>query len=175
MVTRLEANASELKIRGISVKIDSRDNVRTGFKFAEYELKGVPIRLAMGQRDFTNGTIEIMRRDTLEKETISQEGIEARIEKLLDENQKGIYEKALKFRDSMITRVDTYEEFKKVLDSKGGYILAHWDGTPETEEKIKNETKATIRCIPVDAPEEEGRCIISGKPSHRRVIFARSY
>ena len=175
VVTRLEAIASELKKRGISVKIDSRDNVRTGFKFAEYELKGVPIRLAMGQRDFTNGTIEIMRRDTLEKETISQEGIEDRIEKLLDEIQKGIYEKALKFRDSMITRVDTYEEFKSVLDSKGGFILAHWDGTPETEEKIKNETKATIRCIPVDAPEEEGRCIISGKPSHRRVIFARSY
>ncbi len=175
VVTRLEAIASELKKRGISVKIDSRDNVRTGFKFAEYELKGVPIRLAMGQRDFTNGTIEIMRRDTLEKETISQESIEDRIEKLLDEIQKGIYEKALKFRDSMITRVDTYEEFKKVLDSKGGFILAHWDGTPETEEKIKNETKATIRCIPVDAPKEEGRCIISGKPSHRRVIFARSY
>lgn len=175
VVTRLEAIASELKKRGISVKIDSRDNVRTGFKFAEYELKGVPIRLAMGQRDFTNGTIEIMRRDTLEKETISQEGIEDRIEKLLDEIQKGIYEKALKFRDSMITRVDTYEEFKSVLDSKGGFILAHWDGTSETEEKIKNETKATIRCIPVDAPEEEGRCIISGKPSHRRVIFARSY
>lgn len=175
VVTRLEAIASELKKRGISVKIDSRDNVRTGFKFAEYELKGVPIRLAMGQRDFTNGTIEIMRRDTLEKETISQEGIEDRIEKLLDEIQKGIYEKALKFRDSMITRVDTYEEFKSVLDSKGGFILAHWDGTPETEEKIKNETKATIRCIPVDASEEEGRCIISGKPSHRRVIFARSY
>ena len=175
VVTRLEAIASELKKRGISVKIDSRDNVRTGFKFAEYELKGVPIRLAMGQRDFTNGTIEIMRRNKQEKETISQEGIEDRIEKLLDEIQKGIYEKALKFRDSMITRVDTYEEFKSVLDSKGGFILAHWDGTPETEEKIKNETKATIRCIPVDAPEEEGRCIISGKPSHRRVIFARSY
>ncbi len=175
VVERLEIIASELKKRGVSVKIDSRDNVRTGFKFAEYELKGVPIRLAMGQRDFANGTIEIMRRDTLEKETISQEGIEDRIEKLLDEIQQGIYEKALKFRDSMITRVDTYEEFKDVLDHKGGFILAHWDGTPETEEKIKNETKATIRCIPVDAPEEEGRCIISGKPSHRRVIFARSY
>ena len=175
VVERLEIIASELKKRGVSVKIDSRDNVRTGFKFAEYELKGVPIRLAMGQRDFANGTIEIMRRYTLEKETISQEGIEDRIEKLLDEIQQGIYEKALKFRDSMITRVDTYEEFKDVLDQKGGFILAHWDGTPETEEKIKNETKATIRCIPVHAPEEEGRCIISGKPSHRRVIFARSY
>lgn len=175
VVERLETIASELKKRGISVKIDSRDNVRTGFKFAEYELKGVPIRLAMGQRDFTNGTVEIMRRDTLEKETVSQEGIEDRIEKLLDTIQQGIYEKALKFRDSMITRVDTYEEFKEVLDNKGGFILAHWDGTPETEEQIKNETKATIRCIPVDAPAEEGRCIISGKPSHRRVIFARSY
>lgn len=175
VVERLEAIASELKKRGISVKIDSRDNVRTGFKFAEYELKGVPIRLAMGQRDFTNGTVEIMRRDTLEKETVLQEGIEDRIEKLLDAIQQRIYDKALKFRDSMITRVDTYEEFKEVLDSKGGFILAHWDGTPETEEQIKNETKATIRCIPVDAPAEEGRCMISGKPSHRRVIFARSY
>ena len=175
VVERLETIASELKKRGISVKIDSRDNVRTGFKFAEYELKGVPIRLAMGQRDFTNGTVEIMRRDTLEKETVLQEGIEDRIEKLLDAIQQRIYDKALKFRDSMITRVDTYEEFKEVLDNKGGFILAHWDGTPETEEQIKNETKATIRCIPVDAPAEEGRCMISGKPSHRRVIFARSY
>ena len=175
VVERLETIASELKKRGISVKIDSRDNVRTGFKFAEYELKGVPIRLAMGQRDFTNGTVEIMRRDTLEKETVLQEGIEDRIEKLLDAIQQRIYDKALKFRDSMITRVDTYEEFNEVLDNKGGFILAHWDGTPETEEQIKNETKATIRCIPVDAPAEEGRCMISGKPSHRRVIFARSY
>ena len=175
VVERLETIASELKKRGISVKIDSRDNVRTGFKFAEYELKGVPIRLAMGQRDFTNGTVEIMRRDTLEKETVLQEGIEDRIEKLLDAIQQRIYDKALKFRDSMITRVDTYEEFKEVLDNKGGFILAHWDGTPETEEQIKNETKATIRCIPVDAPAEEGRCMISGKPSHRRVIFARRY
>ena len=173
--TRLDEIAAGLKARGISVKIDARDNVRTGFKFAEYELKGVPVRLAMGPRDFAAGTVELMRRDTLEKETVSQEGVDALIERLLDEIQKNIYRKALAFRDSMITKVDTYDEFKRVLDEKGGFLLAHWDGTPETEERIKAETKATIRCIPVDAPQEEGTCIISGKPSHRRVIFARSY
>ena len=172
---QLEGLAAELKKRGISVKIDTRDNVRTGFKFAEYELKGVPVRLAMGPRDLAGGTIELFRRDTLSKETVSQEGLADRVEGLLDEIQANIYAKALRFRDSMITRVDTYDEFKRVLDEKGGFILAHWDGTPETEELIKAETKATIRCIPVDAPAEEGVCIVSGKPSHRRVLFARSY
>ena len=166
---------AELKAKGISVKIDARDNVRSGFKFAEYELKGVPVRLAMGPRDLAGDTIEIVRRDTLAKETVSQEGIVDRIEKLLVDIQDGIYNKALKFREEMTTRVDTYDEFKRVLDEKGGFILAHWDGTPETEEQIKAETKATIRCIPVDAPEEDGVCIISGKPSKRRVLFARSY
>ncbi len=172
---KLSAIADALKKRGISVKLDVRDNVRSGFKFAEYELKGVPVRLAMGPRDLAGGTIEIMRRDTLAKETVSQEGIVERIEKLLEEIQANIYNKALKFREGMMTRVDTYDEFKRVLDEKGGFILAHWDGTPETEERIKEETKATIRCIPLDAPDEEGVCIYSGKPSHRRVIFARSY
>ena len=172
---QLEGLAAELKKRGISVKIDTRDNVRTGFKFAEYELKGVPVRLAMGPRDLAGSTIELFRRDTLSKETVPQEGLADRVEGLLDEIQANIYAKALRFRDSMITRVDTYDEFKRVLDEKGGFILAHWDGTPETEELIKAETKATIRCIPVDAPAEEGVCIVSGKPSHRRVLFARSY
>lgn len=167
--------AAELKQRGISVKLDDRDNVRSGFKFAEYELKGVPVRLAMGPRDLAGGTIELVRRDTLDKETVPQEGLADRIEKLLEEIQQNIFNKALKFRDSMITRVDTYEEFKRVLDEKGGFVLAHWDGTVETEVAIKEQTKATIRCIPVDAPEEEDVCIYSGKPSHRRVLFARSY
>ncbi|MDD3108371.1 MAG: proline--tRNA ligase [Alistipes sp.] len=175
MTERLETIAAELKQRGISVKIDTRDNVRTGFKFAEYELKGVPVRLAMGPRDLAGGTIELVRRDTLEKETVPQEGLVEEVERMLAEMQHAIFEKARAFRDRMITRVESYEEFKRVLDDKGGFILAHWDGTPETEELIKNETKATIRCIPVDAPEEEGVCMISGKPSHRRVLFARSY
>lgn len=175
IVEKMEGIAAELKAKGISVKIDDRDNVRSGFKFAEYELKGVPVRLAIGPRDLANGTVELARRDTLTKESVPAEGIADRIEKLLAEIQQGIYDKALKFRDSMITRVDSYDEFKKVLEEKGGFILAHWDGTPETEEQIKNETKATIRCIPVDAPDEEGVCIISGKPSHRRVLFAKSY
>lgn len=175
IVARMEEIAAELKAKGISVKIDDRDNVRSGFKFAEYELKGVPVRLAIGPRDLTNGTVELARRDTLTKENVPAEGITAYIEKLLDEIQQNIYNKALKFRDSMITKVDTYDEFKRVLEEKGGFILAHWDGTPETEEQIKNETKATIRCIPVDAPAEEGKCMISGKPSHRRVLFAKAY
>ena len=173
--TRLDEIAAELKAKGISVKIDARDNVRSGFKFAEYELKGVPVRLAIGPRDLAAGTIEVVRRDTLAKETYSQEGIADHVEKLLEDIQTNIYNKALKFREEMTTKVDTYDEFKRVLDEKGGFILAHWDGTPETEEKIKAETKATIRCIPVNAPEEDGVCIISGKPSKRRVLFARAY
>ena len=167
--------AAELKRRGISVKIDDRDNVRSGFKFAEYELKGVPVRLAMGPRDLANGTIELVRRDTLEKETVSQEGLAERIERLLADIQQNIFDKALEFRGRMTTRVDDYEEFKRLLDEKGGFFLAHWDGTAETEERIKNETKATIRCIPLDAPQEEGVDMVSGKPSKRRVLFARAY
>ncbi|MBR3846640.1 MAG: proline--tRNA ligase, partial [Alistipes sp.] len=172
---RFDVIAAGLRAKGISVKIDDRDNVRPGFKFAEYELKGVPVRLAMGGRDMENGTIELVRRDTLEKQTISQEGLEELIEQLLVDIQQNIYQKALDYRNSMITKVDTWEEFKQVLDEKGGFISAHWDGTVETEVAIKEATKATIRCIPLDVEDEEGTCIFSGKPSHRRVLFARSY
>ena len=163
-----------LKKQGISVKYDNADNKRPGFKFADYELKGVPVRLVLGARDIENGTIEVMRRDTLEKETVSIEGIEGYVEKLLDDIQNNIHTKALNHRLEMTTKVDTWEDFKTQIE-KGGFILAHWDGTTETEEKIKEETKATIRCIPLDGEEEEGKCIYTGKPSKRRVIFARNY
>ncbi|MCI5716836.1 MAG: proline--tRNA ligase [Alistipes sp.] len=175
MTEKLEAIAADLRSRGISVKVDTRDNVRSGFKFAEYELKGVPVRLAMGPRDLENGTIELARRDTLTKETVLQEGLADRIVALMDEIQQNIFRKAIDFRSSMITRVDTWDEFIETLNEKGGFISAHWDGTVETEVAIKEATKATIRCIPLDAEEEEGRCIFTGKPSHRRVLFARSY
>ncbi len=175
VVEKFRPIADALQAKGISVKIDDRDNVRSGFKFAEYELKGVPVRLALGARDIAAGTIEVARRDTLEKMTMPQEGIVDHIVELLDLIQKNIFEKARKFRDSMITRVDTWDEFCRVLNEKGGFISAHWDGTVETEIAIKEATKATIRCIPMDAEEEEGKCIYSGKPSHRRVLFAISY
>ena len=175
VVEKLRPIAEALEAKGVSVKIDDRDNVRSGFKFAEYELKGVPVRLAMGGRDIANGTIEVARRDTLDKCTMPQEGIVEHIVELLDQIQKGIFEKALNFRNSMITRVDTWDEFCRVLDEKGGFVSAHWDGTVETEVAIKEATKATIRCIPLDVEEEEGTCIFSGKPSHHRVLFARSY
>ena len=175
IVERLRTIAEELKSKGLSVKIDDRDNVRSGFKFAEYELKGVPVRLALGPRDLENGTIELVRRDTLEKETIPQAGLTDRVASLMDESQQNIFRKALDYRNSMITKVDTWDEFVDVLENKGGFISAHWDGTVETEVAIKDATKATIRCIPMDAVEEEGKCVFSGKPSHRRVLFARSY
>ncbi|MDE7160327.1 MAG: proline--tRNA ligase [Muribaculaceae bacterium] len=163
-----------LRKRGISVKYDDADNRRPGFKFADYELKGVPVRLALGARDLDNGTVEIMRRDTLEKETVSLEGIEDRIAALLDDIQTNLFAKALALREAKTVKVDTYEEFKEKIE-EGGFILAHWDGTPETEEKIKAETKATIRCIPLEGDPEPGVCMVTGKPSERRVIFARSY
>jgi prolyl-tRNA synthetase len=175
MTEELEKIAVKLRAKGISVKIDNRDNVRSGFKFAEYELKGVPVRLVVGPRDLANGTVEMMRRDTLEKESVALEGIENLVEATLEEMQKTIFEKALSFRNSMITKVDTWEEFKDVLENKGGFILAHWDGTTETEIAIKDATKATIRCVPFDSPEEEGVCVFSGKPSTRRVLFAKNY
>lgn len=175
MVAELEKIAAPLREAGLSVKIDDRDNVRSGFKFAEYELKGVPVRLAMGPRDMADGTIELVRRDTLEKEVVPREGLTERVVGLMDEIQHNIYKKALDFRNTMITKVDTYDEFKRVLEEKGGFIAAHWDGTVETEERIKEETKATIRCIPFDAEPEEGKCILTGKPSHRRVLFAIAY
>ena len=167
--------ADALKAKGVRVKVDDRDNVRAGFKFAEYELKGVPVRLALGPRDMENGTIELARRDTLTKEIVSQEGLTDRIVALLDEIQQNIFQKALDYRNSMITKVDTWEEFQQVLNEKGGFISAHWDGTPETEQAIKDATKATIRCIPMDVVEEEGKCVFSGKPSKFRVLFAKSY
>lgn len=163
-----------LKQKGISVKYDDAENRRPGFKFADYELKGVPVRLAIGARDLENGTVEIMRRDTLEKSEARMEGIVDHVAELLEDIQSNIYQKALKHREEMTIKVDNYEDFKEALD-RGGFILAHWDGTPETEERIKEETKATIRCIPLDAPEEEGVDMLTGKPSHRRVIFARNY
>ena len=143
--------------------------------FADYEVKGVPVSLVMGGRDLENNTMEVMRRDTLEKETRSCDGIEEYVKDLLEEIQANIYKKALDFRNSMITKVDSYNEFKNLLESKGGFFLCHWDGTAETEEKIKADTKATIRCIPFDSPEEEGKDMVTGKPSHRRVLIAKAY
>ncbi|MEN9369540.1 MAG: hypothetical protein RI952_405 [Bacteroidota bacterium] len=164
-----------LKAKGISVKFDDRDTQRPGYKFAEWELKGVPVRLAIGPRDIENGTVEIARRDTKEKYVVSLNNIDKTIEALLDTIQKDIFNKALNYRNDHITPANTYQEFKELLDSKAGFIAAHWDGTPETEEKIKEETKATIRCIPLNNTLEEGKCIYSGKPSTQRVLFARAY
>jgi prolyl-tRNA synthetase len=165
-----------LKKKGISVKFDSRDTYKPGFKFAEWELKGVPVRLAIGPKDLENNSVEIVRRDTGEKELFSLENnLDDKIESLLEDIQTSIYKKAFDFRAEKTSSVDTYEEFKQILDSKAGFVSAHWDGTAETEEKIKEETKATIRCIPLDQVAEEGRCIYSGKPSHGRVLFARAY
>ena len=167
-----------LRAKGITVKYDNADNKRPGFKFSEYELKGIPVRLALGGRDLENGTVEVVRRDTLEKETVSQDGIVEYVEKLLDDIQTNIFEKARKMRDDYIRRVDTWEQFKEEIE-KGGFLLCHWDGTTETEEYIKAETKATIRCIPFEAQDPEdmkpGVDMVSGKPSARRVLFARSY
>ncbi len=166
---------AKLKALGISVKYDNNDTKKPGWKFAEYELKGVPVRIAIGPRDLENGTAEVARRDTLEKQVVSMDNIETFVQNLLDEIQANIFNKALKFRSEMTTKVDTYEEFKEVLQNKGGFISAHWDGTPETEQQIKDETKATIRCIPFDQVPEEGQCIYSGKPSKGRVLFAMAY
>ena len=171
---RVDGIVKNLRAKGISVKYDDADNKRPGFKFADYEVKGVPVRLAIGQRDLENGTVEVMRRDTLEKETLPLDGIEETVEKLLEDIQKNLLEKARKYREEMTTTADTYEEFKEKIEN-GGFILAHWDGTPETEEKIKEETKATIRCIPFEGDTTPGVCMVTGKPSARRVIFARSY
>ncbi len=164
-----------LRERGISVQYDDRDTHKPGFKFNEYELKGVPVRLAMGPRDMENKTFEVARRDTLEKQTLPAEGIVDHIAALLDEIQEHVYRKACAFRDERITEVDTYGEFKEVIESRGGFVSAHWDGTPETEERIKEETKATIRLIPLHPKEAPGKCILTGKPSPYRVIFARAY
>ena len=165
---------AKLKALGISVKYDDADNRKPGWKFAEYELKGVPVRLAMGGRDLENNTIEVMRRDTLEKETITCDGIEEYVKNLLEEIQANIFKKAYDHREANIINVDTYEEFKEKIED-GVFIMAHWDGTPETEELIKNETKATIRCIPLAGDKTPGKCMVTGKPSACRVLFARAY
>jgi prolyl-tRNA synthetase len=165
----------ELEAKGISVKYDNRDTHKPGWKFAEYEFKGVPVRIALGPRDIENGTVEVARRDTLEKETLQQADLANKIEHLLDQIQLNLYQKAFDFRTEMTTTVKNFDEFTEVLDTKGGFILAHWDGTAETEEKIKELTKATIRCIPLNTKNEDGICVYSGKPSTKKVIFARAY
>jgi prolyl-tRNA synthetase len=165
----------ELVAKDISVKFDNRDTHRPGAKFAEYELKGVPLRVAIGSRDMQNGTVELARRDTKTKETVNQEGLANVIEGLLDTIQENIYKKAQDFRSENTTEVNDWEEFKRLLDEKPGFLSAHWDGTAETEQKIKDETKATIRCIPLNNKLEEGRCILTGRPSIQRVLFARAY
>ena len=164
----------QLKTLGISVKYDNADNKKPGWKFSEYELKGVPVRLAMGGRDLENNTIEVARRDTLTKETVPYEGIADYVKNLLGEIQQNIYQKAFDFRASQIREVNSYDEFKEEIE-KGGFLLCHWDGTPETEELVKNETKATIRCIPLEGDKTPGKCMVTGKPSTQRVIFARAY
>ncbi len=167
--------STKLKAKGISVKIDTDMKKRPGFKFAEYEMMGVPVRLGIGMRDLDKGVIEVARRDTKEKESVDLENIDAYVEKLLEDIQSNLFQKAVKFREDRTSYVDSFEEFKEVLENKGGFIYAHWDGTAETEEKIKELTKATIRCIPLDAKAEDGIDMISGKPSKRRVLFAKAY
>jgi prolyl-tRNA synthetase len=167
--------AAQLKAAGISVKFDDNDNNRPGFKFADYEMKGVPVRIAMGLRDLANNSAEVARRDTKEKTTRSLDGLAVYVGELLEEIQEHMYRKALAFREARITRADDLAEFERLLDEKGGFILAHWDGTTETEEAIKEKTKATIRCIPLEPELEEGKCVYSGKPSRQRVLFARAY
>jgi len=172
---RVDTLLPALKARGISVKYDDSDNRKPGWKFAEYELKGVPVRLAIGPRDLENGTVEVARRDTLEKMVKPFENIDAFIAGLLEEIQTNIYQKALVFRNKNIRKADSWDQFKQILADTGGFISAHWDGTAETEQKIKEETKATIRCIPLEGEAETGFCIYTGKPSARRVLFAVAY
>jgi prolyl-tRNA synthetase len=176
---RIDAKAkaliAELKSLGISVKYDDSENNRPGWKFAEYELKGVPVRVALGARDLENNVAEIARRDTKEKTSVSLDGLSTYIQNLLDLIQQNIYNRAKQFREERTTNADSWDEFEKLLDQKGGFISAHWDGTAETEESIKEKTKATIRCIPLNNKEEEGRCILTGRPSKQRVLFARAY
>lgn len=169
------ATAEKLRKINITVKVDDRDTQKPGWKFAEYEMKGVPVRLAIGSRDIENNTIEVARRDTLTKETIPIDNIEKHIPKLLEDIQANLHKKALDFREANTYKTDSWDEFKDILENKGGFVLAHWDGTAETEAAIKEEVKATIRCIPFDNPQEDGKCIYSGKPSKERVLFARAY
>lgn len=170
-----ETIKKKMLAKNISVKLDTRDHLSPGFKYADHELKGVPVRIAIGPRDIQNGTVEVARRDTKEKQVMSVVDIDNKVEHLLEAIQNNIYQKALDYRDEHITHVSTWEEFKEVLETKGGFISAHWDGSSETEIKIKEETKATIRCIPLDNKSEDGKCIYSGKVSNQRVLFARAY
>jgi prolyl-tRNA synthetase len=170
----MEPVIKALKAKNITVKLDDDDSRRSGWKFNEYEMKGVPVRIAVGPRDLENNQVEIARRDTLEKQTISFENLELYIEQLLEDIQNNIYNKALQFREQTTRKADTWEEFTQQLDL-GGFVSAHWDGTSETEDAIKEKTKATIRCIPLNNPLEEGKCILTGKPSTQRVLFARAY
>jgi len=172
---RVDEIIPEIRVKGVSVKYDNRTTYKPGWKFAEYELKGVPLRIAIGPRDLENGTVELARRDTLTKEIVKQDNIADTISGLLKEIQDNLFKKALDFREESITKVDNFDEFKEVLNSKGGFVLAHWDGTAETEDQIKNLTKATIRCIPLDSDKEEGICVFSGKKSKQRVLFAKAY
>ncbi|MCR9264534.1 MAG: proline--tRNA ligase [Flavobacteriaceae bacterium] len=172
---KVEPLVKELRSKGLSVKYDKRDTHKPGFKFNEYELKGVPVRLAVGQRDLENGTYEVARRDTMQKESVKAEDVVEKVVSLMNEIQENIYNKALAYRKEHITQVDTYEEFKRVIEEKGGFVSAHWDGTAETEERVKEETKATIRCIPLNVEKEEGVCMVTGKPSTQRVLFAKAY
>ena len=175
IIEKVNPLVEKLKAKGISVKFDTDDSKRSGWKFNEYEMKGVPVRVAIGPRDLENNQAEVARRDTLTKETVSFENIDNYIEQLLQDIQQNIYDKALKFREENTRKADTWEEFVDILDNQGGFVAAHWDGTPETEDLIKEKTKATIRCIPFDNPLEEGKCILTGKPSKQRVLFARAY
>ncbi|WP_420400559.1 proline--tRNA ligase [Flagellimonas sp.] len=172
---KVEPLVKELRAKGISVKYDKRDTHKPGFKFNEYELKGVPVRLAVGQRDLENGTFEVARRDTLQKEIVQADAVIDKIESLMTEIQDNIFKKALDFREERITAVDSYEDFKKIIEEKGGFVSAHWDGTTATEDKIKEETKATIRCIPLNPVQEDGKCMVTGEPSTQRVLFAKAY
>ena len=175
LLERIRPIQQGLIARGISVKVDARDTERPGFKFAEWEMKGVPVRLAIGARDLDAGTVEVARRDTKQKMSLPLADIVAEVDRLLNDIQANIYQKACAYRDQHITRVESYEEFKQVLDSKGGFVLAHYDGTPETEERIKEETKATVRCLALAEPDEDGICVVTGAPSLRRAYFARAY
>ena len=172
---RVSGIIKELRGKGISVKFDDRDTYRPGAKFAEYELKGVPVRIAIGNRDLENNTVEVARRDTLEKQTVSQDNVVDFVADLLEKIQENLFNKAINYRNDHITEVNSFDEFKDVIENKGGFVSAHWDGTIETEEKIKELTKATIRCIPNDAKEEAGSCVLTGKESTRRVLFAKAY
>ena len=165
----------ELREKGISVKFDVRDTYRPGAKFAEYELKGVPVRLAIGKRDLENNTVEVARRDTLEKQTVSQDDLVEVVSGLLEDIQENLFNRAISFRKEHTTDVNTFEEFKNAIENTGGFVSAHWDGSAETEDKIKEITKATIRCIPLNSKVEEGKCVFSGEKSLQKVLFAKAY